>query len=90
MFEQSKKAKSPALIFEDLLLTHRLIRDQMRHDIMQVWIDSLEIFNRSSQFVSKFMRDLARLMQHYQGDDLSLTCTRLKHKLKKHYRVESI
>ena len=65
---EQKKAKSPALIFEDLPMTHRLISDQSRHGAMRVWIDSLEIFNRSSQFVSKFMRDLARLMQHYQGD----------------------
>ena len=66
--KEQKEAKSPALIFEELPLTHRLIRDQIRRDTIRVWIDSLETFNRLSQFVSKFMPDLAHLMQHYQGD----------------------
>lgn len=65
---EQKVTKSPALIFEELPLTHRLIRDQIRRDTIRVWIDSLETFNRLSQFVSKFMPDLAHLMQHYQGD----------------------
>ena len=65
---EQKTAKSPALIFEELPLTHRLVRDQIRRDTERVWIDSLEIFTQLSQFVSKFMPDLVHLMQHYRGD----------------------
>ena len=65
---EQKTAKSPALIFEELPLTHRLVRDQIRRDTERVWIDSLETFTQLSQFVSKFMPDLVHLMQHYRGD----------------------
>ena len=65
---EKKTARSPALIFEELQLTHRLVRDQIRRDTERVWIDSLETFTKLSQFVSKFMPDLAHLLQHYRGD----------------------
>ena len=65
---EQKMAKSPTLIFEELPLTHRLVRDQIRRDTERVWIDSLETFTKLSQFVSKFMPDLAHLLQHYRGD----------------------
>ncbi len=68
MQAEKKTARSPALIFEELPLTHRLVRDQIRRDTERVWIDSLETFTKLSQFVSKFMPDLAHLLQHYRGD----------------------
>ena len=65
---EKKMARSPALIFEELPLTHRLLRDQIRRNTERVWIDSLETFTKLSQFVSKFMPDLVHLLQHYRGD----------------------
>ena len=65
---EKKMARSPALIFEELPLTHRLLRDKIRRNTERVWIDSLETFTKLSQFVSKFMPDLAHLLQHYRGD----------------------
>jgi len=64
---EQKIAKSPALVFKELPLTYRLVRDQIRSDTERVWIDSLETFTELSQFVSKFMPDLAHLIHHYRG-----------------------
>ena len=65
---EQKTAKSPALLFAELPLTHRLIRDQIRRDTERVLIDSSETYAKLSEFASKFMPELAPLISHYQGD----------------------
>ena len=60
--------KAPVLLFEELPLTHRLVRDQIRRDTERVLIDSQETFSNLSVFASKFMPEVAPLIQHYQGD----------------------
>jgi ribonuclease G len=65
---EQKTAKSPALLFAELPLTHRLVRDQIRRDTERVLIDSQETFSNLSEFASKFMPEVAPLIQHYQGD----------------------
>lgn len=60
-------AKAPALLFEDLPLTHRLVRDQIRRDTERVLVDSQETFLKLTQFAQKFMPDVAPLLSHYTG-----------------------
>ncbi len=68
ILKEQQTAKAPALLFEELPLTHRMIRDQIRRETDRVFIDSLETYTKLSQFVSKFMPELSHLIQHYQGD----------------------
>ena len=68
ILKEQQTAKAPALLFEELPLTHRMIRDQIRRETDRVLIDSLETYTKLSQFVSKFMPELSNLIQHYQGD----------------------
>ena len=68
ILKSNKTAKAPALLFEELPLTHRMIRDQIRRETDRVFIDSLETYTKLSQFASKFMPELSHLIQHYQGD----------------------
>ena len=68
ILKQQQTAKAPALLFEELPLTHRMIRDQIRRETDRVFIDSLETYIKLSQFASKFMPELSHLIQHYQGD----------------------
>jgi ribonuclease G len=68
ILKEQQTAKAPALLFEELPLTHRMIRDQIRRETDRVFIDSLETYNKLSQFASKFMPELSHLIQHYQGD----------------------
>ena len=58
--------RAPALLFAELPLTHRLVRDQIRRDTERVLIDSHETFSKLSEFASKFMPEVAPLIQHYQ------------------------
>ena len=60
--------RAPALLFAELPLTHRLVRDQIRRDTERVLIDSQETFSNLWEFASKFMPEVAPLIQHYQGD----------------------
>ncbi|MDC3279193.1 ribonuclease G [Litorivicinus sp.] len=68
ILKEQQTAKAPALLFEELPLTHRMIRDQIRRETDRVFIDSLETYTKLSQFASKFMPELLHLIQHYQGD----------------------
>ena len=68
ILKEQQTAKAPALLFEELPLTHRMIRDQIRRETDRVFIDSLETYTKLSQFTSKFMPELSHLIQHYQGD----------------------
>ena len=68
ILKEQQTAKAPALLFEELPLTHRMIRDQIRRETDRVLIDSLETYTKLSQFASKFMPELSHLIQHYQGD----------------------
>ena len=68
ILKEQQTAKAPALLFEELPLTHRMIRDQIRRETDRVFIDSLETYTKLSQFASKFMPELSHLIQHYQGD----------------------
>ncbi len=65
---EQKTVKAPVLLFAELPLTHRLVRDQIRCDTERVLIDSKETFSNLSQFASKFMPKVAPLIQHYRGD----------------------
>ena len=68
ILKEQQTAKAPALLFEELPLTHRMVRDQIRRETDRVFIDSLETYTKLSQFASKFMPELSHLIQHYQGD----------------------
>ena len=68
ILKEQQTAKAPALLFEELPLTHRMIRDQIRRETDRVLIDSLETYTKLLQFASKFMPELSHLIQHYQGD----------------------
>ena len=68
ILKEQQTAKAPALLFEELPLTHRMIRDQIRRETDRVFIDSLETYTKLSQFASKFMPELSHFIHHYQGD----------------------
>ena len=63
-----REAKPPALLFEDLPLTHRLIRDQIRGETERVLVDSAETFAKLSTFAERYMPEVLPLLCHYTGD----------------------
>lgn len=63
-----KKAKAPAIIYEDLPLFMRTIRDFMRSNIEKVRIDSRESFARMDKFAKHYAPEIGGRLEHYPGE----------------------
>lgn len=81
--EAQKAATPPSLLFEDLPLTHRLVRDQIRRDTDRVLVDSQETFQKLNEFAQKFMPDVAPLLTHYTGSHPLFSLYRVEDELEK-------
>src|SRR5690606_22710025 len=58
----------PALIYEDLPLFMRTVRDLMRPNIEKVRIDSREAYHRLSDFARHYAPELGGCIEHYPGE----------------------
>jgi ribonuclease G len=63
---QTKPAKS--LLFQDLSLQLRVLRDMVTEEIETVHVDSRENFLRMTEFASRFVADVLPKIQHYSGE----------------------
>ena len=63
--EQAKKAKSPAVLYQENDLVIRTIRDNFREDIDELWIDSPDDYARALDFVNLMMPDFAPRIKLY-------------------------
>lgn len=83
-------ATAPAVIYEDLPLPLRVIRDLSANDSERIRIDSNDTFHKAIQFAEKFSSDLVPLIEHYPGErpifDLYSTEDEIQRAL--HRRVE--
>ena len=64
----SDKVSSPKLVYEDLPLALRTIRDQVHPDVERVRIDSSLTFDRAVEFASIFLPEFEERIEHYSGD----------------------
>ena len=55
-------------IYEDLPLSLRALRDQMRVQVEKVRIDSRETLDKAQRFSAEFLPDLADRIEHYPGE----------------------
>lgn len=81
--DAKKLAGVPALLFEDLPLTHRLVRDQIRRDTDRVLVDSQETYQKLTNFAQKFMPDVVPRLTHYTGDHPLFSLYRVEEELEK-------
>ncbi len=65
---QLKRVSAPAVIYEDLTLAMRTLRDLVTPNIEKIRIDSRETFQRASQFVGELMPEVADRVEHYPGE----------------------
>ena len=63
-----KAAKAPDIIYEDLPLYMRTIRDLMRPNIERVRIDSRESFARMEKFAEHYAPEIGGRIEHYPGE----------------------
>ena len=61
-------AHPPALLYHDLTLGQRLLRDLVTPDASRILIDSRENFQKLSTFAREYMPQIAHLLEHYTGE----------------------
>jgi ribonuclease G len=62
---RSDNSKSPALIYHDLSLIERILRDQVSSNFSSIWVDSQEDYERIVRFLNRFSPNLVRRVKLY-------------------------
>lgn len=68
MQENSKSVASGSLVYEDLPLAMKVMRDIADSNIDAIRIDSKETYNKVIKFASKFIPELAPGIEYYPGE----------------------
>ncbi|MFT0211656.1 ribonuclease G [Pseudomonas sp. F1_0610] len=63
-----EKNTCPALIYEDLSLAMRTLRDFVSDNTEKVRIDSRETYQKAQQFVAELMPEISHMLEHYPGE----------------------
>jgi ribonuclease G len=66
--KKKEQVRTPGLVWEELDITLRIIRDVFSSDIERLVIDSKEEYERAKKFVEEFMPHLAGRLELYQGE----------------------
>jgi ribonuclease G len=65
---RSESSKSPALIYHDLNLVERILRDQVTDNFSAIWVDSENEYERVLRFLQRFQPSLIRRVKLYLKD----------------------
>ena len=65
---RSESSKSPALIYHDLNLIERILRDQVTDNFSAIWVDSESEYERVLRFLQRFQPSLIRRVKLYLKD----------------------
>ena len=65
---KAKTSKAPALVYEDLPLALRALRDFVRDSVSKVLIDSTETYAKICALASELIPDSAQIIEHYPGE----------------------
>jgi Rne/Rng family ribonuclease len=63
--QRSESSKSPALIYHDLGLIERILRDQVSDNFSNIWVDSEADYERIVRFLNRFSPSLVRRVKLY-------------------------
>ena len=66
--ERSLGAKPPLLLYQDLSLAQRVLRDMVTADTARVVIDSRENYQKLAAFAEKYMPQVRGRLEHYTGE----------------------
>ena len=66
--QRSEDSQSPALIFHDLSLIERILRDQVSANFSNIWVDSEADYERIVRFLNRFSPSLVRRAKLYTKD----------------------
>src|SRR5579871_4402269 len=62
---RAEKSKAPALIYHDLNLVERILRDQVTTSFSAIWVDTEHEYERVLRFVSRFQPSLVKRVKLY-------------------------
>ena len=68
VLEKSRSSKCPGVIYQDLPLFIRTIRDLVRPQTEKVRIDSRESYQRVMEFVHEFVAEIEEKVEYYPGE----------------------
>jgi len=63
--QRSELSKSPALIYHDLNLVERILRDQVTDNFSAIWVDTETEYERVLRFLQRFQPSLIRRVKLY-------------------------
>ena len=66
--EREKSSRAPTLVYEDLPLAERALRDFVRDSVTKVLIDSTETYDRAQALARDLVPDQAHIIEHYPGE----------------------
>ncbi len=66
--QRSESSKSPALIYHDLNLVERILRDQVSENFSAIWCDTETEYERVLRFLQRFQPSLMRRVKLYTKD----------------------
>ncbi len=65
--ERIRECNSPVIIYSELPLSLRSLRDFVRPEVSKVLVDSRETFQKIELFVQQYIPEIERLIEYYQG-----------------------
>ena len=66
--EKASTVGAPALLYQDLNLSHRVLRDMANDATDRILVDSRENYQKLHSFAQEYTLDFAEHIQHYSGD----------------------
>lgn len=66
--DKKQRIQSPTLIYEELPLYQRIIRDLVIQNVNKIYIDSRETFGKIVDFVREFVPNAEEKLEHYPGE----------------------
>jgi ribonuclease E len=68
----AQKVKAPAIVYKELGLAARAVRDYLTTDITEIWVDDKETYDQVHQFVKLAFPRKNNLVRLHEDSDLSL------------------
>ena len=65
--EANTLKNSPILIFKESDIIIRALRDYLKEDIEEIWVDTEEAFEEASEFIERVMPDQAKILNKYEN-----------------------
>jgi Rne/Rng family ribonuclease len=65
---RAESGKAPALIYHDLNLVERILRDQVNENFSHIWVDTEQDYERMIRFVNRFQPSMVKRVKLYSKE----------------------